>query len=489
MLPEGIRTWLADIAERACLPLEMLAVPALVGLSGLVGRSVAIKPREYSDWLVVPNLWGAIVAPPGAKKSDAMTDALRPLAHLEAKAREAHKKATLEAKAEHTLLEAQLSGMKAKARKGGGSRDELAALMGRLEALEALPQRRYTTQDATVEKLGELLRDNPRGITLVRDELASWIASMELQENVLARGFFLSAWNGTSGYTFDRIGRGTVHIPGACVAVLGGIQPQPLEAVFARLRSDPTRADGLLQRLQLIVWPDALPPWNPPQSWPNKTARERAFEVFARLDGLEFQAPDGGEPEPHLLRFTPEAKQAFAEWHDAHEHRLREPKLAETPHFAAHVAKYGSLAASLAVLFHLVEVATMPTRWVWGEERWSLAGEVPLVGLESVIMALNWVDFLEEHARKVYGAELNGPVLDAHALAEQVKQGTVTDGQTVREIQRASRRWRDDKGRLDEALVVLERLGWLKVVELEAGPLGGRPSEVLRLHPTVRRES
>ena len=69
------------------------------------------------------------------------------------------------------------------------------------------------------------------------------------------RAFYCEAWNGTGAYTYDRIGRGTLHIRAACLSVLGGIQPGPLErylrAVFAG-RGD----DGLLQRFQLAVWPD-----------------------------------------------------------------------------------------------------------------------------------------------------------------------------------------------------------------------------------------
>lgn len=486
MLPEGIRPWLVDIAERACLPLEMLAVPALVGLSGLIGRSVAIRPREYSDWTVIPNLWGAIVAPPGAKKSDALAEALRPLHSLENRARKAHQRAELEARAEQALLKAQLQGTTQKAKKGEAGKGDIAALLGRLEALERLPEKRYTTQDATVEKLGELLRDNPRGLVLVRDELASWIAALEQEENAVARGFFLTAWNGLTGYTFDRIGRGTVHVPAACVAVVGAIQPLPLQAVFERLRRDPTRADGMLQRFQLLVWPDEMPPWAPPQSWPDKAARERAYEVFARLDGLEFRSPDHeNDLEPHLLCFIPEAGRAFAAWHDGHERRLRGKELEATPHFAAHIAKYGSLAASLAVVFHLVELAGDVARWVFDGERWSLAGELPPVTLEAVHLALDWVGFLEEHARKVYAAETGADVQAAHHLAEGIRAGAVVDGQTVREVQRSSRYWADGE-RLGEALGVLERLGWLRVVEVEPGPLGGRPSEVVRLHPELR---
>jgi putative DNA primase/helicase len=486
MLPEGLRRWLVDAAERACLPLELLAVPAIVALSGLIGRSVCIKPREYSDWLVVPNLWGAIVAPPGAKKSDAIAEALSPLGALERKARSSHQMAQLETRAEQVLLQAQLNGLKNKAKsaKGGVAREELAALMSQLEALEAVPEKRYTTQDTTVEKLGELLRDNPRGILITRDELAAWIAAMELQENAMARGFFLTSWNGTGSYTFDRIGRGTIHIPAACVSIIGGIQPHPLGAVFERLRSDPTRADGMLQRFQLLVWPDGMPPWAPPQTWPDRAAQEQAFEIFARLDGLEFRDPATGELSPLQLRFTPRAGQAFTAWHDWHESRLREQTLSEVPHFASHIAKYGSLAPSLAVIFHLVDVASLSNKWVLANDAWRFVGNIPEVSLEATNLALDWAEFLEAHARKVYGPELNRAIMAAHHLAEQIREGLVADGQTVRDIQRSSRAWAEG-WRLGEALHALEVAGWLKVVELSTG---GRPSEVVRLHPNLRRE-
>lgn len=487
MLPSGIRRWLVDIAERACLPLEMQAVPAVVGLSGLVGRSVVIRPREYSDWTVVPNLWGAIVAPPGTKKSDAIIEALKPLQNLEAKAQERHKRVLLEARAAQAEMKAQYQGVVQKAKSGKSSREEIARALERLEAVENPPQKRYITHDATVEKLGELLHDNPRGLVLVRDELASWIASMELQENAVARGFFLTAWNGTTSYTFDRIGRGTVHVPAACVAVIGAIQPQPLQAVFHRLRTDPTRADGMLQRFQLFVWPDSLPDWNPPQSWPDPEAKRRALEIFARLDGLELRPPDNENTlEPHPLRFDSEAGRAFAEWHDQHERRLRGADLSRTPHFAAHIAKFGSLAASLAVVFHLVQVASDDALWCFDNERWAFnKHELPPVGIEAVHLALDWVEFLELHARKVYGAELNSAVLGAHELAQAIQEGTITDGMSVRDIQRSSRRW-SDRADLDEALALLERLGWVRVVEQRAGEQGGRPSEVIRLHPELR---
>jgi len=64
MLPESLRPWISDVAERMQCPLEYPAIGALVALSSIVGRQIGIRPRRRDDWTVVPNLWGAIVGRP-----------------------------------------------------------------------------------------------------------------------------------------------------------------------------------------------------------------------------------------------------------------------------------------------------------------------------------------------------------------------------------------------------------------------------------------
>jgi Protein of unknown function (DUF3987) len=481
MIPGPFRVWLEGVASRACVPLEMIAVPAIIAASGIIGRSVFIKPRAFSDWSVTPNLWGAVVAPPGSMKSDLIAEALWPVSRLEAKAREVFQRSQLEAETDREVLEASMGAARSKAKKNPGeAREDLLRLKGELQALEAVPEKRYSTQDATVEKLGELLRDNPRGVILNRDELASWLASLDREDSATARGFFLSAWNGSTGYTFDRIGRGTVHIPAACVSVIGGIQPGPLESVFNGLRRDPTKSDGLLQRFQVIVWPDGLPDWIAPSQWPDGEARARAFKIFEHLDALEFKAPDSGDLEPQEIKFSDQAGQAFAVWADALEHRLRGPDLAKTPHFHSHVSKYRSLVPSLAVVFHLIELANTadsPEAFV------SNVSDPGGVSAENVDLALEWVDWLELHARKVYGSELNGDALAAHALARKIAQGAAVNGQTIRELGR--KQWaglNDD--RLELAVGVLEGLGWLRFETVETN---GKPRDEVRLHPDLCR--
>ncbi len=65
--------------------------------------------------------------------------------------------------------------------------------------------------DTTVEKLGELLNQNPRGLLLMRDELSGLLRTLDKPGREGDREFFLEGWNGTGSYTYDRISRGTTH--------------------------------------------------------------------------------------------------------------------------------------------------------------------------------------------------------------------------------------------------------------------------------------
>jgi hypothetical protein len=237
MLPEPFREWLWDIAERGCFPLEFPAA-AIVAAAAVVGRRLGIRPKRCDDWLVVPNLWGAIVGPPSVQKTPGAEEALLPLKRLVAEALAAYEAALEEykldslvakaqAKAAKDALEKAAKGKRPKAGKGdatkaeagdaepaGDDKDEL-----RLLAQEALAGegdkppvlRRYIVNDSTVEKLGEILAENPNGVLTFRDELTGFLRTLDREGHENDRGFYLEGWNGTGDYTYDRIGRGTLH--------------------------------------------------------------------------------------------------------------------------------------------------------------------------------------------------------------------------------------------------------------------------------------
>src|ERR1041385_1647925 len=81
------------------------------------------------------------------------------------------------------------------------------------------------------------------------------------QEYAAARGFFLTAWGGKERNTFDRIGRGRVHIEGACLSMIGSTQPGRLAEYVRRAVTGTSGDDGLIQRFGHLVWPDQSPAW------------------------------------------------------------------------------------------------------------------------------------------------------------------------------------------------------------------------------------
>ncbi len=96
LLPEALRPWISDIAERMQCPPDFPAVGAMVSLSSVVGRRIAIRPKARDSWTVVPNLWGGIVGRPGFLKTPALEESTSPVGRLAAKAREDHAEAMRE---------------------------------------------------------------------------------------------------------------------------------------------------------------------------------------------------------------------------------------------------------------------------------------------------------------------------------------------------------------------------------------------------------
>lgn len=469
LLPEALRPWIADIAERMQCPPDFPAIGAMVSLAAVVGRRIGIRPKQRDDWTVVPNLWGAIVGRPGVLKTPALAEAKRPLERLAAQAREAHAKAMKEHGAQAELTKARRDILRTELRAKKDRRAD-AAILADLEALDGQDAKpvevRYVTNDPTVEKLGELLAANPAGVLVFRDELTGWLRSLDKEGREGDRSFYLEGWNGTGRYTYDRIGRGTLDIEAVCVSILGGIQPGPLAAYVREAAGDGRGADGLLQRFQLLAWPDDPADWKNVDRWPDTDAKAAAFEVFERMANLDPLAVGGRDDDglPYL-RFDPAAQEAFDAWRHDLEVRLRsgEPEIIE-----AHLSKYRSLVPSLSLLCHLADR--------------SRGGPVTL---DAMLRAADWCEYLEAHARRLYAQGLGADYSAAHALAARIRRGDVKDGAKPKDIYLKG--WSGlDKEATYRALDVLAECEWLRVEELKTG---GRPSKLIRLNPRIKEVS
>lgn len=458
LIPAPLRPWVVDVAARACLPLEMVAVPAMVSLGAIVGRHAVVRPEPQSAWTTPPNLWGAIVAPSGVMKSHAISAGTRFVREIEraaiAEAMDVRARGEVRAK----ILKNQIARLEK-------TRDpDIDMLMSMSDELSSLQPQipRITTNDPTAEKLGELFAENPRGIMLVRDELAGWLASMTRAGSEGARAFYLEAWSGDSSYVFDRIGRGSVMIDALCLSVIGGIQPGKLASLVDGAIAGGDGDDGLLQRLQLLVWPAKMPDWQRADGEPDEWAARMAGSVYSGLD--EMFARRVEEP----FRFDDDAQSVYDEYRDEIESRVRGTELARAHAYASHIGKYRGLAPSIALL------------------TWLADGGRPggLIDADHARLGVDWCRYLETHARRLYAAEIDPGHGPATALAARIQDGSVPHLTPVREI--ARRHW-SGLGRPEQvsaAIDHLETLGW---VRRESRSAGGRPSVVLAIHPDLRR--
>src|SRR5262249_226032 len=145
----------------------------------VVLRSMGIRPKRFDDWTVIPVVWAMIIGRPGVMKSPAIEEALRPLKQLEMEAAADHEAAmkdwaVLQIGAQSRKKSAQKE--IDKALKAGDPEAAKEKARSVIEGDTKPPRRkRYLSGDATIEKLGEILRDNPRGIGIHRDELLGWL--------------------------------------------------------------------------------------------------------------------------------------------------------------------------------------------------------------------------------------------------------------------------------------------------------------------------
>lgn len=472
MIPEPLRDWLTDVACRMKCPLDYVASAAVVMLSALIGTRLSIKPKNREDWTVVPNLWGAVIGGPSTMKTPAIAEILRPLNRLVLAARAAFDDAIAEYERELIEYEAQKKAYSAQAqdKHKGKATDNPVSYP---EVPKKLKERRYMVNDATVEKLADLLNENPTGLLQMRDELTGQLASWDKSGHEQDRAFFLEAWNGNGGMTIDRIARGTMHVQSLCVSLFGGIQPAKLLPYLQAATG--YENDGFVQRLQVAVFPDPTP-WEYVDEYPNKAARDRAFALIQKIADADFSpiGYDAGEYDAYpYTRFDPNAQEIFKQWLIDWQMNVL-PK--ETGLLEEHFTKYRSLLPSLALIFHVVNCADTPR---------SAAYDKHFVSAEAAAMAVQWCEYLMSHARRIYGLLETAPIESAKELLRHLKRADLKNGFTIRDVYRKGWTHLKTPEQAEAAVGELLIRHYLQEVLPPANLTGRTPLPYYLIHPQI----
>ena len=470
LLPSVLAVSAQEISNSKQAPIDFVAVGYMVALSSLVSRYIAIRPMSADNWTVVPNLWGLIVGRPSAKKSPALTAALKPLERIEDHAAEDHESALGEYDMRQQLHAHQIKANSAEIQKllkktGNQSKSDALALIQ--EQQESEPSEpictRFIANDSTVEKLADLLQANP-SILVVRDELQGFFAGLERHGQESARAFYLESWAGDKSFKVDRIKRGSTRIPRACVSVLGGIQPGPISSLMRELQHNAKANDGLLQRFQLAVWPDLSCKFELIDNKPDQENWREVVNLFDSLSDVDLTAvaavfPESGIP---YLRFSEQAQALFSRWLEEHENRLRQEDMPEC--IEAHLGKYPSLVPSIALILHLAEGNTGP------------------VGIESAIKAIAWARYLKAHAKRLYAPIVGADFVSAKALARKIKSGKLGEKFSLRDVYRNGWANLSTSGEAQLAADVLEDFHWIRRSHEKTE---GRTATVYTVNPQI----
>ena len=339
-LPPAIEPYVTDQASRAGLDPAQVALNCYVVCAALLRTGIELQMQESAEdgrtWKEKPILWGAVVGDPSTGKGPSMDIALHKAQQIEHRMRlkdaEAWEKYDMDAK----IYEKRVQSYIAEAAK--------SPLAVKPEAPAKPPKERLFIDDATKEVVAKLLTENPRGkVTVLKDELASWFGSMGAYSSTGAekdRGDWLSFYESKQKW-IDRAMEGrSYHVPSWGGCIIGGIQPEVLSRISAKLG-----ADGMLQRFQIIVAA-------PKRQVPKRAADQDAVKQWNRVQEnlAAMQAP------PYAITLSPEAAAYMDEQAQWISQSMQAGFVAS---LVSALGKWEGLWGRLAITSHCIEAAQL----------------------------------------------------------------------------------------------------------------------------------
>lgn len=437
-LPPVMREYVdAAAAAIGCDP-ALVALPALAVAAGCIGNSRALRlKRGWSEPAIV---WALTIAPSGAQKTPAFAAAVDPLTAIQMEKVD-------ERQNELDGYERELREWRKKKRGERGDEPE-----------EPKAETCYITTETTVESVALLLRDNPRGLLMARDELDGWFQSFARykQGGATDRPHWLELSRAGS-LRIHRVSRPPVSVRRASVSVTGTIQP----TVLATALDAAALAAGLGARFLM-----AKPP-RPPRRWSEAEVSEdlvsRYTDLLRGLLGLKMN--DAANRSPHFLTLTTAAKQNFIDWFLAWGEKQDAARQGAE---AAALAKLEGYAARLALVHHVLAHKAVEV------------SDLREVGEQSIQCGITLVEWFAAEARRIYGSLRETE--EESRLRELTEWIQARGGETTPGDLRDSCRGRYPSAPdAEAALCELVEAGCGHWVCRSPGPNGGRPAQVFRL--------
>jgi hypothetical protein len=347
-MPKILRPLIREGAEAMQCPPDYIGVPLLTNCGAVLGRSHVIEVKP--GWRESSALWTAVVGKTGTTKSPAHNLATEGIQWIQSE-----------------WLDEFTQGY---------------AMYNRNDKEGEEPSlKRIMVSDTTVEALGVVMKDNPRGVILVRDEMSGWMTSMNQYKGGKGSDyqFYLTAWSGGACQIDRKNLEAPIIIPHTYLAVSGSVTPGVLSELLGREH----QIDGFAARL-LISYPQEVD-----EQWTDKGVKDstikHVIELQRKLSVLGFKADT--KCEPNVVRFSKKGYEAFKEVMKDHLEQKKRYKLNDS--LLAHWSKMQGYTARLSLIIHMVRL---------------YSGEISnkSVDPETVYMAATLVDYFKAHIAKFY---------------------------------------------------------------------------------------
>ncbi len=369
VFPKAFRHIIQETNEKLLFPIDYIASSILYAVSVSIGNSLSVKVKE--GWTEHCTLWLALVGRPGTNKSHPFSFALEPLWVKQNEFFKEYKQ---------KLIEFERTNALAKEEK-------------QIEKIieNVLPRcRRFILQDFTIESMAEKHNENPRGLGIVVDELATWLGNMNKYSGGSDQEVWLSTWSRKSLLIDRKSMKEAISIESPFLCVGGTTQDGILKSLFTGAK----QKNGFIDRI-LFCYPAELeyPQWN-----------DQNIDPFLKTDyqllinkvlELPLQADQFGNLAPRELQYSVNALKHVKFWYNLKADILNSSQNTDL----------ASLYSKLEIYLYRFSLIIQTMRWVCSESDLEEIEEI------SVLRAIELIEYFKNNALKVQSL-MNPPELD-----------------------------------------------------------------------------
>jgi hypothetical protein len=228
IFPKDYQKYIIECNRTLSMDIDFMGCALLWLASVIIGNSMVIEVKK--GWIEKASLWMALVGKAGIGKTPSIKMILRPLLKINNREISRYMNEADKYEVFKTL-----------------SKEEKE----RTEQIQKPRKTQFIANDITIEALVDLHEENKNAVGVFKDELAGWLKDMNKYRAGSDLEFWLSTWSGDPA-NFNRLSRKGSFVQNPFIPVLGGIQPNILDAFY----TDENKDNGFVDRI-LLCYPNA----------------------------------------------------------------------------------------------------------------------------------------------------------------------------------------------------------------------------------------